>query len=234
MRVLHHQARPQRVRRAQPPATPADDLPQRCLHVGLIEAVLAGVQVPADLVRRVYAFFHNKRVGLVIILVLGLLTLLGVLFPQAPDTVRGDPQAWASWLDQVRPRFRGWTDPLALLPAGSFGGDDSTPPLQHNLAFRNLARGSLVRLATAQQMVTRLKNAGVAVTPLTKAQVLGGKNGAKLDHLTAAHRPELHVVIGDGGDEVRPDDDHAERLRADVDDPHDPSRAVPGPQRAVR
>lgn len=75
--------------------------------------------VPADLVRRVYAFFHNKRVGLVIILVLGVLTLLGVLFPQAPDTVRGDPQAWASWLDQVRPRFRGWTDPLALL--GVFG-----------------------------------------------------------------------------------------------------------------
>lgn len=70
---------------------------------------------PADLVRRVYAFFHNKRVGLALILALGLLTLLGVLFTQAPDAARDDPQAWAAWLDQVRPRYRGWTDPLAAL-----------------------------------------------------------------------------------------------------------------------
>ena len=80
------------------------------------------------------------------------------------------------------------TDPLAFLPSGSFGGTDSTPPMQHNLAFRNLVRGSLVRLATGQQMVTRLRNAGVAVTPLTKAQILGGNNGAELDHLTGAER----------------------------------------------
>ena len=80
------------------------------------------------------------------------------------------------------------TDPLSFLPPGSFGGDDSTPPMQHNLAFRNLVRGSLVRLATGQQMVTALKNAGVTVTPLTKAQILDGKNGARLDHLTEAER----------------------------------------------
>ncbi|SDS82113.1 Animal haem peroxidase [Nocardioides scoriae] len=80
------------------------------------------------------------------------------------------------------------TDPLAFLPPGSFGGDDSTPPMQHNLAFRNLVRGSLVRLATGQQMVARLQAAGVAVTPLTKAQILTGKNGAALDQLTAAER----------------------------------------------
>lgn len=80
------------------------------------------------------------------------------------------------------------TDPLSFLPAGSFGGTDATPEIQHNLAFRNLVRGSLVRLATGQQMVAALKNAGVTVTPLTKAQIINGKGGAKLDHLTAAER----------------------------------------------
>ncbi len=80
------------------------------------------------------------------------------------------------------------TDPLSDLPTGSFGGTDATPPMQHNLAFRNLVRGSLVRLATGQQMVTRLKNAGVDVTPLTKAQIITGNGGAKLDHLTPAER----------------------------------------------
>lgn len=80
------------------------------------------------------------------------------------------------------------TDPLASLPAGSFGGTDATPPMQHNLAFRNLVRGSLVRLATGQQMVTKLKAAGVPVTALTKAQIITGNGGAKLDHLTPAER----------------------------------------------
>ena len=31
-------------------------------------------------------------------------------------------------------------DPLAFLPDGSFGGDQTTPLIQRNLAFRNLTR----------------------------------------------------------------------------------------------
>ncbi|WP_052462301.1 cytochrome c biogenesis protein ResB [Nigerium massiliense] len=67
------------------------------------------------LARRVYAFFYNKRFGLALILAMCLFTLLGVLFQQAPDGVRDDPQQFAQWLDSVRPRYRGWTDPLAAL-----------------------------------------------------------------------------------------------------------------------
>ena len=82
------------------------------------------------------------------------------------------------------------TDPLADLPLGSFGGDASIPDgdLRRNLAFRNLVRANMVKLASGQQMVTRLKAKGVNVTALTRAQILDGKGGAKLDHLTAAEK----------------------------------------------
>lgn len=72
-----------------------------------------------DLFRRIYRLFHNKRFGLALILGLGLATLLGILFPQAPAGVLDDPQLRESWLGTVRPRFRGWTDPLAAI--GMFG-----------------------------------------------------------------------------------------------------------------
>lgn len=68
-----------------------------------------------DLLRRVYAFFYNKRVGLLLILAMCFLTLLGVLVVQAPDGVRDNPQQWASFLDSVRPRYRGLTDPMGAL-----------------------------------------------------------------------------------------------------------------------
>ncbi len=82
------------------------------------------------------------------------------------------------------------TDPLADLPLGSFGGDPSIPDgdLRRNLAFRNLVRANMVKLASGQQMVTRLKSRGVNVTALTRTQILDGNGGAKLDHLTAAEK----------------------------------------------
>ncbi len=80
------------------------------------------------------------------------------------------------------------TDPLASLPPRTFDGNESAPPMARNLAFRNLTRGNMVRLASGQQMVTRLKSRGVAVTALTRAQILNGSAGVKLDHLTAAER----------------------------------------------
>jgi Animal haem peroxidase len=80
------------------------------------------------------------------------------------------------------------TDPLASLPPSTFGGDESVPPMPRNLAFRNLTRGNMVKLASGQQMVTRLTNNGVTLTPLTRAQILNGSSGARLDHLTAAER----------------------------------------------
>jgi hypothetical protein len=80
------------------------------------------------------------------------------------------------------------TDPLASLPPSTFGGDESVPPMPRNLAFRNLTRANMVKLASGQQMVTRLKSVGVDVAPLTRGQILNGQAGAKLDHLTAAEK----------------------------------------------
>jgi hypothetical protein len=70
--------------------------------------------------------------------------------------------------------------PLAHVP-GFDPGEDS-------LAFRNLVRARMVRLATGQQMVTFLKNKGVNVTKLTNAQIRDGRNGAGLAGLTQAQR----------------------------------------------
>ena len=80
------------------------------------------------------------------------------------------------------------TNPLASLPPSTFDGDESAPQLARNLAFRNLVRGNMVKLASGQQMVTKLQGLGVNVAPLTRSQILNGSGGAKLDHLTAAER----------------------------------------------
>jgi Animal haem peroxidase len=83
-------------------------------------------------------------------------------------------------------------NPLKNLPPGSFGGPNV--PLDDpraNLAFRNLTRAKMVRLATGPQMVTFLKGKGVNVTKLTNAQLRNGKNGADVDGLTQAQRSDL-------------------------------------------
>jgi Animal haem peroxidase len=80
-------------------------------------------------------------------------------------------------------------DPLKNLPTGAFGGPNvpfNDP--RANLAFRNLTRARMVKLATGQQMATFLKGKGVNLTKLTKAQIRNGKNGAPLDGLTQAQR----------------------------------------------
>ena len=83
-------------------------------------------------------------------------------------------------------------DPLGNLPTGAFGGpaaprDDPT----RNLAFRNLTRARMVKLATGQQMATFLKNKGVNLTRLTRPQIRNGRNGADLDSLTNTQRDAL-------------------------------------------
>jgi hypothetical protein len=71
-------------------------------------------------------------------------------------------------------------NPLRTLPGFPAG--------EANLAFRNLTRAKMVRLATGQQMVTFLKNKGVNVTKLTNLQVRDGVNGADLTGLTPQQR----------------------------------------------
>jgi hypothetical protein len=83
-------------------------------------------------------------------------------------------------------------DPLRNLRPESFGGPAAPDNDQtRNLAFRNLTRAKMVKLATGQQMVRLLKNRGVPVTALTKAQIRNGDNGAILDGLTATQRDAL-------------------------------------------
>ena len=79
--------------------------------------------------------------------------------------------------------------PLAGLPSGSFGGRrEGFGRMAAHLAFRNLLRGSMVRLASGQEMVRFLRSRGVPVARLTKRQLLDGADGAVLDQLTDAER----------------------------------------------
>ncbi|WP_134766165.1 peroxidase family protein [Nocardioides sp. 1609] len=82
------------------------------------------------------------------------------------------------------------TDPLKNLPPGTFGGPAGTPfdDVSRNLAFRNLTRSSMLRLASGQQMVEHLAARGVVVPALTRGQVLDGAGGASLAALTAAEK----------------------------------------------
>jgi hypothetical protein len=73
--------------------------------------------------------------------------------------------------------------PLKTLPG--FPADEA------NLAFRNLTRAKMVRLATGQQMATFLQGKGVTLTKLTRAQIRDGGNGAELDGLTQPQRAAL-------------------------------------------
>jgi hypothetical protein len=83
-------------------------------------------------------------------------------------------------------------NPLKNLPSGSFGGPQVPfDDVRANLAFRNLTRAKMVRLATGQQMARFLKNRGVNVTALTKTQLKNGGGGATLDGLTQAQRQAL-------------------------------------------
>ncbi|QNN51516.1 peroxidase family protein [Nocardioides mesophilus] len=83
-------------------------------------------------------------------------------------------------------------DPLRNLPTGSFGGPEVPfDDPRANLAFRNLTRAAMLRLATGQQMAALMQARGVGVTPLTRAQILDGRKGAELGALTSAEKDAL-------------------------------------------
>ena len=64
---------------------------------------------------RIFALFHNKKFGLLLILAMAVFTLLGVLIAQVPAEVRSDPTAYADWLAQQRPKYGGWVPILDAL-----------------------------------------------------------------------------------------------------------------------
>ncbi|GIG88262.1 peroxidase family protein [Plantactinospora endophytica] len=77
-------------------------------------------------------------------------------------------------------------DPLRDLPLGSFGGQDVPPAIELNLAFRNLTRAVMVRLASGQQMAQLFD-----LVPLKADEILAGLDGAVLDGLSDAQKAEL-------------------------------------------
>ncbi len=82
-------------------------------------------------------------------------------------------------------------DLLANLPTGSFGGPEVPfDDPKANLAFRNLERAAMLRLATGQQMADLLKSKGVRpLKKLSQSQILGAN--ADLSALTAVERNSL-------------------------------------------
>jgi hypothetical protein len=84
-------------------------------------------------------------------------------------------------------------DPLQHLPPAAIGlpANAGFNDPRRNLAFRNLTRAKMLKLATGQQMATFLKSKGVNLTKLTSAQIRNGKNGADLSGLTQAQRQAL-------------------------------------------
>jgi heme peroxidase len=84
------------------------------------------------------------------------------------------------------------SNPLAHLRQATIGPPvvpDSDP--RHNLAFRNLMRARMVRLATGEEMVRFLRRKGVTLTKLSRAEIRDGRNGAVVDGLTATQRDAL-------------------------------------------
>jgi hypothetical protein len=83
-------------------------------------------------------------------------------------------------------------DPLAVLPPGSFGGTDADAfTIEANLAFRNLTRAAMLKLASGQKMAQLLRSKGIAVPTLSNAQIRDGLDGAVLDTLTATQKQSV-------------------------------------------
>jgi cytochrome c biogenesis protein len=62
-----------------------------------------------------WRFLSSMRFGLVLILALAALGVVGALVIQAPPGTVAEQEAMAQWLNEVRPRFGGWTDPMNSL-----------------------------------------------------------------------------------------------------------------------
>ncbi|KTF03847.1 hypothetical protein HMPREF3167_08880 [Trueperella sp. HMSC08B05] len=69
----------------------------------------------AEVWRTIYALFYNKKIGLLLILIVTILSLIGVVFPQANSYVVADEAAWEDFLTNLTPVYGGWTRILAAI-----------------------------------------------------------------------------------------------------------------------
>ncbi|GAA4950986.1 hypothetical protein HD597_002653 [Nonomuraea thailandensis] len=82
---------------------------------------------------------------------------------------------------------------LGELPPGTFGGrlTDGIPPgLQRNLAFRNLVRADMVRLASGQQAAQFIQQF-TKLSPLSTRDILTGEGGADLGGLSDGEKSRI-------------------------------------------
>src|SRR5215212_8002078 len=108
------------------------------------------------------------------------------------ETGRNDLKAPAGQFNRARRIDTLLSDPLKLLPSGSFGGEfEEEGTFRANLAFRNLTRAKMVKLATGQKAVDFMRSKGVNVSVLGKAKLRDGDGGASLSGLTAAQRDKV-------------------------------------------
>jgi hypothetical protein len=79
-------------------------------------------------------------------------------------------------------------NPLRLLPPGTFGAAPGTAvdDIERNLAFRNLMRANMVRLASGQETAEFMK-----IEPLSETGILDGDGGANLAGLPQEDKDRL-------------------------------------------
>lgn len=80
-----------------------------------IDDLDGAVVSPSDIGERLWRFFISMRTGLALILALVVLGLIGTLLVQAPVGLQADAQAYAAWIDSVRPKYGGWTGAFDML-----------------------------------------------------------------------------------------------------------------------
>jgi hypothetical protein len=97
-------------------------------------------------------------------------------------------------LNRARPIDTTLTNPLSVLPLGSFGAREpgaTVPPMQMNLAFRNLVRGRMVGLATGQELAAHISGLiPGGIHTLTPDEIVGND----LTTLPAALKQELAIA----------------------------------------
>jgi cytochrome c biogenesis protein len=69
----------------------------------------------ADLPDALWRLLTSMRFALFIILIIALLSLIGTVLVQAPTGALSDAEAKRDWLNQVRPKYGGWTNVLDSL-----------------------------------------------------------------------------------------------------------------------
>lgn len=179
----------------------SDDKPRRTgANDGLDEALDLS---PGRFLRAIYALFHNKAFGLVLILLTGLLSFIGVLLPQKPSNIAGDPERQAAWLDKVRDGVGGWTSFLDTL--GFFSMFSSIP----FLIVMGLLAASIIACTTHRMPViwkaarhphVRVKSRFFDVAGLRTRFITSQKPDDALDVIVAdARRHGLRVIHDDKG-----------------------------------